>query len=397
MIAPWLLQLPRRQILAFAMATAALHLAAFSWLTALQSNTESRIVKESKVQIKLLKLDQPPAENKIAENKTNARPAASDSKKTVQKTQKLTPAVPPRIADNNDDSAIYQSASGYLAVTPTLKPDPDVPFAKTETETSASIPTANTEATNAVLEKNTGASKAIDPDTPNLAQFTSSPLPSAQLKLQLIRTEPNKNPYYGVGEINWQLAGDRYTMTIDAGLDLLLTTLNLFKLKSEGKISQAGLTPITSSETRRNRSETATHFNHADNLLSFSSSNKTQTMAHAAQDKASVLMQLAGIGYADPTQFKVGREIIIQVAEEREATIFRFIIAGQEELSTKLGTLMTWHIVRPPRAGSYNSQLDIWFAPGMNWYPVQIRNTETNGAITTQIVTSILHPAVIER
>ncbi|MFZ6815960.1 DUF3108 domain-containing protein [Undibacterium sp. Rencai35W] len=401
MIAAWFNQLPRRQILSFAMAAIALHLCVFFWLNKVQSKAETSTLKESKVQIKLLKPDQPAIENKIETVKTSPRQAADDVKKIVTKTQKPAQAVPFQIADNNDENATYQAASGYLAVTPAAKSDTGNTGAKELSEGAASIPANNKEVPkemhSSAGEAPDAPKKVIDPDTPNLAQFMSTPLPSAQLKLQLVRTEPNKSPYYGVGEINWQLTDDRYTMTINAGLDLLVTTLNLFKLKSEGKVSQAGITPLTSSEVRRNRSETAIHFNHIDNTLSFSSSNKTQRMANAAQDKASVLMQLAGIGYADPAQFTSGQEIIIQVAEEREATTFRFVIAGQEELTTKLGTLMTWHVVRPPRAGAYNSQLDIWFAPAVNWYPVQIRNTETNGAITTQIVTKIIPTTVTER
>jgi hypothetical protein len=101
-------------------------------------------------------------------------------------------------------------------------------------------------------------------------------------------------------------------------------------------------------------------------------------------------MQLAGIGRADPGQFKENREFDILVGESREATLFRFVVAGQEELETELGKFATWHVVRPARPGSYSSRLDFWFAPALDWYPVQIRNSEANGAITTQFVSEIL-------
>jgi hypothetical protein len=50
---------------------------------------------------------------------------------------------------------------------------------------------------------------------------------------------------------------------------------------------------------------------------------------------------------------------------------------------------MTVHITRPPKPGSYNSQLDIWLAPSLGWYPVQIRNTESSGTVTNQIVVAL--------
>jgi hypothetical protein len=54
-----------------------------------------------------------------------------------------------------------------------------------------------------------------------------------------------------------------------------------------------------------------------------------------------------------------------------------------------MGRVLTWHLSRPPKPGSYSARLDIWLAPGLNWFPVQIRNTEANGALTTQTVTRI--------
>jgi len=82
----------------------------------------------------------------------------------------------------------------------------------------------------------------------------------------------------------------------------------------------------------------------------------------------------------------------VQVAEDREAQEFLFQVQAKEVLKTRMGELETWHIIRPPRAGKYNSTLEIWLAPGWQWYPVQIRNTESNGTVTSQYVTAILNP-----
>jgi hypothetical protein len=100
-----------------------------------------------------------------------------------------------------------------------------------------------------------------------------------------------------------------------------------------------------------------------------------------------VPFQLGGIGRADINQF--GSDVDIQVGEDKEATMFRFQLVGEEEIDTKMGKLVTWHLSRPPKPGSYSSRLDIWLAPGLNWYPVQIRNTEASGALTTQTVSNM--------
>ncbi|MES2069011.1 MAG: DUF3108 domain-containing protein [Pseudomonadota bacterium] len=221
-------------------------------------------------------------------------------------------------------------------------------------------------------------------------QYTVAPPPSARLTLELSSSKPGQaNPYYGEGEINWEVAGGKYKMTTKAGLVILFASVNLLSLHSEGAIDDSGIAPRIISETRRGRSETATHFHREEKTISFSASSKTLPLSDGAQDKSTIGMQLAGIGYADPSQIQPGREFAIQIAEERDATVFRFVVEGQEQITTKLGSLTTWHLVRPPRPGSYNSRLDIWLAPELQWYPVQIRNTESNGAVTTQTVTKI--------
>ena len=217
------------------------------------------------------------------------------------------------------------------------------------------------------------------------------PPPSARYELGVVRTEPNvANPYYGSGEIVWEHDDKNYKMSLEVGVDLLFAKIHLYSMQSVGTIGNSGILPITMTESRRGRSATATHFNYDSNTITFSASTNSVPMLEGAQDRATVLMQLASIGNADPTQFQSGKEITLQVAEDKEANPFLFIIQNEEVVETKLGRLATWHIVRPPRPGTYSSQLDIWVAPELNWLPVQIRNTEANGAITTQTIRKII-------
>ncbi|PRC94023.1 DUF3108 domain-containing protein [Solimicrobium silvestre] len=221
--------------------------------------------------------------------------------------------------------------------------------------------------------------------------LSTLPPPSASYILDVVRTEPNvANPYYGSGEIRWEHDDKSYTMQMEVGVNLLFTTIRLYSLQSEGELAETGIKPRTVTETRRGRSATATHFNYDSNTISFSASTAMLPLSDGAQDKATVLMQLASIGNADPSQFQAGKNITIQVAEEKEASPYQFVVVEQETIDTKLGHLLTWHIVRPPRPGLYSSRLDIWIAPDLHWLPVQIRNSEANGAITTQTIRKII-------
>lgn len=233
--------------------------------------------------------------------------------------------------------------------------------------------------------------------TPAQAVYATAVPGSVELSMSLVRSDPNRNPMYGVGTITWEASGNKYRMSIEAGIDMLITSINLYKLSSEGSLGQYGIAPELSTEARRTRAQTATHFNYTDNTISFSSSTAIVPMSNGAQDKASVLMQLAAIGNADERQFKTGKMISIQVAEDRDASLFVFEIGELEEITTKLGTIKAWHLIRAPRAGAYNSRLDIWLAPSLGWYPVQIMNTESSGVVTTQSVTKIVSKMNVDK
>jgi hypothetical protein len=212
-------------------------------------------------------------------------------------------------------------------------------------------------------------------------------VPSATFDMTVARVDADGTKWTGSAAMTWHTDGSKYKASVEAGISLLVTRLNLLVLRSEGTVDDFGIAPATATEKRARRAETATHFNRDSGTISFSASERSYPLLVGAQDKATVPFQLGGIGRADVNQF--GSDIDIQVGEEKEATIFRFQLVGEEELDTKLGKLVTWHLSRPPKPGTYSSRLDIWLAPGMNWYPVQIRNTEASGALTTQTVSNI--------
>jgi hypothetical protein len=211
--------------------------------------------------------------------------------------------------------------------------------------------------------------------------------PSADMQLAVDRVDADGTRWTGEATLGWRLQGGAYTIRVDVGIRLLFAHVNLLELTSEGATGDAGFAPALMTEKRRGRALTATHFNRADGTITFSATQDTYPLAAGAQDQASVPLQLAAIARADPNQL-LGN-VDIQVGEDRDATVFRFSLAGQEDIDTKLGKLHTWHLSRPPRPGSYNSRLDVWLAPARGWYPVRIRNTEASGAVTTQTVNNI--------
>jgi hypothetical protein len=263
---------------------------------------------------------------------------------------------------------------------------------------TGSAPTGGEQAGAAQAQTGTPPPAAAQGETPAVVTPDAAPRqglrrykvnlpPSATFDMTVDRVDADGTKWTGSAAMTWHTDGSRYTASVEAGVSVLITRINLLVLRSEGEIDDYGIAPVRITEKRARRAETATHFNRADGTITFSASERSYPLLVGAQDKATVPFQLGGIGRADLNQF--GSDIDIQVGEEKEATVFRFQLVGEEEIETKTGKVVTWHLSRPPKPGSYSSKLDIWLAPGLNWYPVQIRNTEASGALTTQTVSNI--------
>ena len=211
--------------------------------------------------------------------------------------------------------------------------------------------------------------------------------PSADITLDVARTDANGTKWSGDAQLSWRVTPSSYRVKIEAGIRVVFAHVNLLTLTSEGTVGDEGFVPTLMTEKRRGRAMTATHFNRQAGTLTFSASAATYPLVPGAQDKASVPLQLAAIARGDPKQLSGNIDIL--VGEDRDASVFTFMVAGQEQIDTPLGRIATWHLVRPPKPGSYNSRLELWLAPGHGWYPVQIRNVEASGAVTTQTVNKI--------
>jgi hypothetical protein len=232
------------------------------------------------------------------------------------------------------------------------------------------------------------AAEPVPAPAPAVPTYRVDMPPSADLTLDVARTDADGTKWSGEQKLSWKIDGASYRISAEAGIRVVFARVNLLVLSSEGAVSDSGFAPTTMTEKRRGRALTATHFNREAGTITFSASQNSYPLASGAQDKASVPLQLAAIARADPGQLSRGVDML--VGEDRDASVFHFVLVGQEQIETRLGRLATWHLSRPPKPGSYNSRLDIWLSPERGWYPVQIRNLEASGAVTTQTVNNIV-------
>jgi hypothetical protein len=168
----------------------------------------------------------------------------------------------------------------------------------------------------------------------------------------------------GSAGIDWRSDGEHYSLAVDGVLG---------RLNSEGGSSDAGIAPQRAGE-ERNGAMLVTEF---------------KVDAVGAQDRASVLMQLAGIGLAEPDQIagQVENELRIVVAGADGAEIARYKVIGREPLPTALGALDAWRLAQVTPAGQ--DRFEVWLAPERGWLPVQLRLTRPDGSTVTQTLTRI--------
>jgi hypothetical protein len=263
--------------------------------------------------------------------------------------------------------------------------------AQTSGQGSAAMAAAGVQSPQAAAPAQQAAEPAARPEVKPAAEARRYKVdlpPAADILMDVARTDANGTRWSGDALLSWTLTPSAYKVRVEAGIAIVFAHVNLLTLTSEGAVGDEGFMPDLMTEKRRGRSLTATHFNRKDGKLTFSASQASYPLVWGAQDKASVPLQLAAIARGDPQQ--LSGNIDIFVGEDRDASVFSFMVLGQEQIDTAMGKIATWHLSRPPKPGSYNSRLDLWLAPDYGWYPVQIRNLEASGAVTTQTVNKIV-------
>ena len=269
---------------------------------------------------------------------------------------------------------------------------------------SPMVPSTPEPASNLPLAADTALSDAAPPPLPtpvpaeksadNFPLYSVSPPPPVQLRYSVQATRKG-SPVSGSARIDWQHDGKQYQLRGETSF-LIFTLLSF---DSVGQFDDAGLAPTQYSEKRVGRSATNTHFNrpkpdlpaHPSNgdTISFSASSASFPRHAGAQDRASILWQLAGIARAAPQQVIAGAQFSIFVAGVRDAEVWKIAVLGLETLQMDGQSYQAWHFQRVPRAGSYEQKLDIWLAPEQHWYPVRLVYTEVNGDILELSITRI--------
>lgn len=187
----------------------------------------------------------------------------------------------------------------------------------------------------------------------------------------------NKFPYRLSAEMVWQQDGDAY----DARLAFSAGFLPVLTQTSRGKITPEGLAPIRYSDKRR--TEVAAHFVREQGKVVFSANTPDAPLLADAQDRLSIMVQLASMIAGDPGRYPEATTIALQTIGPRAADTWLFTVGGEETLTLPGGEQATLKLMRNPRQ-EFDQKVELWLAPALGYLPARIRITESNGDFIDQ-------------
>jgi hypothetical protein len=181
----------------------------------------------------------------------------------------------------------------------------------------------------------------------------------------------------GDSEITWQQDGEKYTLNMLATYTLLIKAFRVFEQNSTGLVTAQGLQPLRFSDKRLNRSEVAAHFDYASQKIIFSANKPEVLLQAGAQDRISVILQLAGLLAAQPARYPPGSTLTMQTVSASDAEPWLFTVNEPETLNLSTGPQIALRLTRNPRR-EYDQKIELWFATDLSYLPVRFRFTETN-------------------
>ncbi len=194
--------------------------------------------------------------------------------------------------------------------------------------------------------------------------------------LMKYQVEANKFPYKLNAELLWQQDGKNYEARLTIGL------LGQNRVQtSRGQIGSQGLEPIRFSD--KYRSEVAAHFVREKGKVTFSANTPDVPLLAGAQDRLSIMIELAAMIASAPKQYPSATTIAIQTIGSRDADTWLFTVGETETLILPNGAQATLKLVRNPRQ-EFDQKVELWLAPALDYLPARIRITESNGDFIDQ-------------
>jgi hypothetical protein len=178
--------------------------------------------------------------------------------------------------------------------------------------------------------------------------------------------------YQVSGELLWLQDGKTY----DARLEISHFLLGSRLQTSKGALTPLGLEPLRFGD--KVRSEVAAHFQRAKGIVSFSANTPDVPLMPLAQDQLSIFVQLAAMWGANAGRFVPGVQLPFQAVGPRTSENWVFQVGATERLKIGGRDLPAVKLLRE-RSGDFDTRVELWLAPALDYLPARIRITQSNG------------------
>ncbi len=224
----------------------------------------------------------------------------------------------------------------------------------------------------------TFAAHAADAEHPAVKRAFSAP-PSADL-VYAIKAKQHGITINGTATVQWRAGDGKYSVAAESRAPIFGKIL---ETRSEGAIDDYGLAPVSFMEKRFRKEPTTASFKRDTKTISFSVGDETYPIKGGEQDRVSIQWQLAANARATPEKFKPGSEWAYFVAARRNAEQWVFKVVKTETITAGGSDISALHLVRQT-ADDKDSQVDLWLAPTMDWYPVRVVFKDADGDYVDQ-------------
>ena len=295
----------------------------------------------------------------------------------------LVPPSTKESAQASDDSQTRVTRIRWVGIpAPTPVPEPPATTSESASQLTAPEVVGNEPEEPPLTPELVSTEETVSEPEPEVTQAIAEPkpiapepleVPSAQTRLVYEITGLSKGrSIFANGRFEWTVDGGRY----DAVLEVRMVLLGARTQTSVGRIGPQGLMPDRFGE--RQRDEAATHFDYEGQRVRFSRNRPDAPLLPGTQDRLSVILQLAALMQARPSDFEVGSEVNMPVASSRAVEDWRWQVGDLETIELPKGTWVARHLIRPA-VHERDNTVELWMAPSLQHLPVRIRITQRNG------------------
>jgi hypothetical protein len=200
--------------------------------------------------------------------------------------------------------------------------------------------------------------------------------PSADLTYSISARQRGFN-LNGDATLSWRAGDGKYSVSAESRVALLG---KLTENRSQGTVDSYGLAPAAFYEKKFRKDPVTATFDRDSKTISFTDGKLTYQIRGGEQDRVSVSWQLIAVARGAKEKFKPGSEWPFFVVGPHDADPWTFRVVGREKIQAgaAIGEVEAVHVMRAAPPGSKDQTLDIWLAPGQEWYPVKLRFTDND-------------------